>query len=118
MSGILYQGAGCHQAFDLKKSTFVTSGPAEYYTYKKGMVGFIKTTKSNCAVCSRLRLTSTGELKSCLYQPQGLDLRALLRGHSTDEDIREIAQEFIAGKENINFSQWECKNTYMSTVGG
>jgi len=57
-------------------------GPAKYYKSGKmpGSVGIIDSAGNCfCPGCNRVRLTSTGFLKLCLYRGDGLDLRGLLR---------------------------------------
>lgn len=40
-----------------------------------------------CGACDRARLTADGQMLTCLYGRQGRDLRALLRGGQSDEEI-------------------------------
>src|SRR5690606_27200298 len=51
-------------------------------------------TQPFCATCDRSRLTADGMWFRCLYAANGTDLRALLRGESTDA---EIAAAIAAG---------------------
>ena len=65
-------------------------GPARYYAYDgfRGRVGFISPiTHRFCADCNRLRLTSEGWLKLCLYYSEGIDLRKLLRSGASDAEL-------------------------------
>jgi len=53
-----------------------------------GTVGIIAAySRTFCGSCNRLRLTAEGGLRTCLYSPNGLDLRALLRGGAPDADL-------------------------------
>jgi len=53
-----------------------------------GEVGFISSvTQAFCKDCNRARLSTEGKLFLCLFASQGHDLRALLRGGYTDEQI-------------------------------
>ena len=64
---------------------------AERHTWEDGggEVGVIASvTRPFCATCSRARLSSVGELFTCLFGTSGRDLRALLRGGADDERIR------------------------------
>lgn len=99
------------------------SGPAVYYAVDgKGTLGFINTNLDNCNRCSRLRLTSTGELKTCLYEPEGLYLKNLLRNNVCTEEIRDIVQARVEQKNRIDYRLWNvkdrCKKIYMSSLGG
>ena len=65
--------------------------PAERFRLTDGTTfGIIaSTTAPFCRTCDRARLTADGTLLLCLYGEQGLDLRALLRGGATDDEIAE-----------------------------
>lgn len=57
------------------------NGPAEQFTFAgaKGSIGFIHPISSHfCDSCNRLRLTSDGRLKPCLYWQDEVDLRPVL----------------------------------------
>lgn len=77
------------------------NGPAVYYRPSgfTGMIGLINAVShAFCESCNRLRLTADGYLKLCLYYQRGLDLRALLRGGATDNEIAEAIQKAVAEK--------------------
>jgi cyclic pyranopterin phosphate synthase len=63
--------------------------PAERFALRDGTVfGVIaSTTAPFCRTCDRGRLTADGTFLLCLYGEDGLDLRELLRGGATDEEI-------------------------------
>tara|TARA_B100000315_G_C14539041_1_gene569930 strand:- start:589 stop:1539 length:951 start_codon:yes stop_codon:yes gene_type:complete len=108
----------CQKTYELRKLPRFTSSPAEEYECQEGKVGFIKTRENNCRICSRLRLTSTGELKTCLYQPKGISLRQLLRSQASDDQIREVIRGSIGEKSNIDYTKGQEKAIFMSSVGG
>ena len=64
--------------------------PAERFALADGTVfGVIaSTTAPFCRTCDRGRLTADGTFLLCLYGERGLDLRELLRGGASDEEIR------------------------------
>ncbi len=95
-----------------------SSGPAEYYKFKNGIIGFIRTDENLCRVCSRLRMTSTGELKVCLYENEGMSLRDLIRQKTPNGFIRQVIQEKIALKASVSHKNWESSRVYMCRVGG
>ncbi len=69
-----------------------TNGPAEYYRFPgfSGRIGFISPISHKfCRECNRIRLTCEGRLKLCLHYDKGLELKPLLRGGASDEEIRE-----------------------------
>jgi GTP 3',8-cyclase len=63
---------------------------AARYRYKDGggEIGVISSvTQPFCADCTRARLSADGSLYTCLFATQGHDLRALVRGGASDEEI-------------------------------
>lgn len=68
------------------------NGPAVYYKMKgaKGSIGFISAMHGKfCGRCNRLRITSTGKLKPCLCYADGADLKCILRGNTSKDEISE-----------------------------
>jgi cyclic pyranopterin phosphate synthase len=58
------------------------------YTDGSGEIGVISSvTQAFCSTCTRARLSTEGMLYTCLFAAAGYDLRAMLRGGSSDEDI-------------------------------
>ncbi len=108
----------CLSRFKLEKTQYSGSGPAEYYKVTQGIIGFIKTDENNCRQCNRLRLTSTGELKLCLYETGGLSLNSLLRNGAADEEIRDAIAVNLKLKEATDYQKWESGKVYMSVLGG
>src|SRR3989442_3648446 len=68
---------------------------AERWRYLDGAgeIGVISSvTQAFCSSCNRMRLSTEGSLYTCLFAQSGHDLKALLRGGASDEEIRnEIA---------------------------
>lgn len=65
-----------------------------FRTTKGARIGFIASeSKPFCGTCSRLRLTSTGKLRACLFSEAGLDLRG-----RDPLDYPEILREVMAMK--------------------
>jgi len=55
-----------------------------------GEIGVIASvTQPFCGDCTRARLSAEGKLYTCLFALRGHDLRALLRGGASDEELRE-----------------------------
>jgi cyclic pyranopterin phosphate synthase len=53
-----------------------------------------------CAYCTRIRLTSDGQLKACLMRDDNLvPLIGLIRGGGTEEEIKEVFKEAIRLRE-------------------
>ncbi|MDY7556788.1 radical SAM protein [Cryobacterium sp. 10C3] len=58
------------------------------YRDGSGEIGVISSvTQSFCSTCSRARVSTDGKLFTCLFATEGHDLRALLRGGATDDDL-------------------------------
>jgi cyclic pyranopterin phosphate synthase len=68
-----------------------SSAPAARYRLPDGAVfGIISsTTQPFCGSCDRSRLTADGVWYRCLYAREGLDLRELLRGGASPDDLGE-----------------------------
>ena len=68
---------------------------AERWRYRDGSgeIGVISSvTQAFCASCNRLRLSTEGSLFTCLFAQSGHDLKSLLRGGASDDEIvNEIA---------------------------
>ncbi|HET9663248.1 MAG TPA: GTP 3',8-cyclase MoaA [Burkholderiales bacterium] len=65
---------------------------AERWRYRDGSgeIGVIASvTQAFCRDCTRMRLSTEGKLYTCLFATEGHDVRRLLRGGASDEEIRE-----------------------------
>jgi cyclic pyranopterin phosphate synthase len=98
--------------------------PASEYRYLDGVgrVGFIASvTKPFCLNCNRLRLTSDGKLRYCLFAIEETDVKGLLRGGGTDEEIAAALKGNVAGKwlgHQINSAQFVAPPRPMYAIGG
>jgi cyclic pyranopterin phosphate synthase len=55
-----------------------------------GEIGVIASvTQPFCGSCTRVRLSADGKLYTCLFAARGHDLRALLRGGASDEELAD-----------------------------
>ena len=60
------------------------------YADGQGEIGVITSvTQPFCGSCTRARLSADGELYTCLFAARGHDLRALLRGGATDDELAD-----------------------------
>lgn len=69
---------------------FGEADPAETYAYADGLgrVGVIASvTRPFCESCDRIRLTADGQLRNCLFAVRETDLRSLLRGGASDDEL-------------------------------
>ncbi|MFO7689851.1 MAG: GTP 3',8-cyclase MoaA, partial [Cryobacterium sp.] len=61
------------------------------YTDGGGEIGVISSVTQNfCHSCSRARVSTDGKLFTCLFATDGHDLRALMRGGCTDEQLSTV----------------------------
>jgi cyclic pyranopterin phosphate synthase len=75
--------------------------PAERFAYRDGQgeVGVIPSvTRPFCDTCDRVRLTAEGQLRSCLFSVDEVDLRSLVREGGSDDDLAEAVARCVAGK--------------------
>ena len=99
------------------------AGPCRYVSGPgyPGRLGFISAvTNCFCQSCNRVRLTSTGFLKTCLQFDEGVALRPLLGG--SDEDILDAMRAAIWEKPAHHlFSEnggTNLEKRVMSQIGG
>ena len=94
-------------------------GPARYYHFEGavGTVGFINALSRHfCSECNRLRLTSEGALRPCLFSDVEYDARAALRS-GDDEAIRALLREALASKPDEHHHRIGTTRL-MSQIGG
>lgn len=66
-----------------------------------GEIGCISSvTQAFCHDCSRARLSMDGRLFLCLFATQGFDLRTMLRGGATDDEIEEALGRIWSARED------------------
>ncbi|MDH4280094.1 MAG: GTP 3',8-cyclase MoaA [Acidimicrobiia bacterium] len=66
------------------------SSPAERFRYSDGGGEFgviASVTEPFCGSCDRIRLTAEGQIRNCLFALEHVDLRVLLRGGASDDEI-------------------------------
>jgi cyclic pyranopterin phosphate synthase len=98
--------------------------PATEYEYSDGggRVGFIASvSKPFCLNCNRIRLTSEGKLRYCLFAIDETDVRPLLRSHASDEEIAAAIRRNLAAKwigHQINSPKFVAPPRPMYSIGG
>ncbi len=99
---------------------------ANRYRYADGTgeIGVIASvTQPFCGDCTRARLSADGKLYTCLFAIRGHDLRGLMRGGATDEEVAEAIAGTWRKREDryseIRSSQTEdLPKVEMSYIGG
>ena len=78
-------------------------------------------TQPFCGHCSRIRLTADGKLRTCLFSKEDSDLRGLLRGDASDEEIADVVKAIVMEKEeghHINEPGFVPPSRTMVFIGG
>jgi cyclic pyranopterin phosphate synthase len=89
-----------------------------------GSVGIIPAfTRTICNDCNRIRITSTGTFKNCLFDDGVFNLRDFIRKGASNEDLKELFLSLIKEKpENGFIAEANRKkgsvSESMSTIGG
>lgn len=90
------------EAFPLEPVSANYSGEtAERWRYVDGAgeIGVISSvTQAFCHDCTRARLSTEGKLYLCLFATEGFDLRALLRGGTTDLELSNAIRAIWQGR--------------------
>lgn len=100
------------------------SEPSERFRYVDGMgeVGVIASvTRPFCESCDRVRLGSEGGLRNCLFATGEVDLRAIMRGGGTDDDMVAVVGAAVANKaagHAIGRATFVRPRKSMSQIGG
>jgi GTP 3',8-cyclase len=99
---------------------------AQRWRYRDGQgeIGIIASvTQAFCRDCTRARLSTDGKLYTCLFATAGHDLRGLVRGGATDDEI-DARIRAIWSRRADRYSEIRTSNTArtkkieMSYIGG
>ncbi|MEK6606752.1 MAG: GTP 3',8-cyclase MoaA [Myxococcota bacterium] len=100
------------------------AGPARTWRHAPSGrdAGFIAALTENfCETCNRVRLTSAGEIHTCLARDEAVSLRDLLRAGATDDALEEAILASVIGKQSGHaFTTLGCggPRTQMVAIGG
>ena len=87
-----------------------------------GRIGFIASvSRPFCMSCNRIRLTSDGKLRNCLFSLEETDIRALLRAGASDSTIAAAIRDSVASKwegHEINTARFIQPERMMHSIGG
>jgi molybdenum cofactor biosynthesis protein A len=90
----------------------------------KGTVGIIPAfTRTICGDCNRIRITSIGTFKNCLFDDGVFNLRDFIRNGASNDDLKELFLKLVKEKpENGFVAEANRKDggasESMSTIGG
>jgi GTP 3',8-cyclase len=109
------------------------SAPSVDYEFidGRGDVGVIASvTEPFCSSCTRVRLTADGKIVTCLFSGIGHDVKGLLRGGATDEEISKFivsiwekradrySAERLEALRSANYDPKNHKKIEMISLGG
>jgi cyclic pyranopterin phosphate synthase len=103
-----------HRGSAPAESFLVDGGPA-----RVGVIGSV--TRPFCGACDRVRLTSDGQVRNCLFARQESDLRTPLRAGADDDELVRRWKLAVAGKlpgHGINDAGFLQPARPMSAIGG
>ena len=98
--------------------------PATEYRFADGLgrVGFIASvSRPFCLNCNRIRLTSDGKLRYCLFAIEETDVKTLLRAGAPDQEIAAAIRDTVHRKwigHEINSSRFVAPPRPMYAIGG
>lgn len=111
-----------NQGWVMKQRAF-DAGPAQEFVHADyvGSIGIIAPySKDFCTDCNRLRITSTGDLRLCLFGNQGTSIRHLLQDESQLEDLKQLILTQLSFKKSTHFLAMgdTGATANLSTIGG
>jgi molybdenum cofactor biosynthesis protein A len=113
-------------AFDVTEIQSEKSSTSRNFSIEnhKGSVGIIPAfTRTICGDCNRIRITSTGTFKNCLFDDGVFNLRDFIRNGASNDDLKELFLSLVKEKPENGFIA-EANRTKgsvsesMSTIGG
>jgi cyclic pyranopterin phosphate synthase len=122
-----------HEIMEQLEGEIAPLAPAEHYdprapamefryTDGGGEVGFIASvSRPFCASCNRLRLTSDGKLRNCLFAIDEVDVKGLLRNDAPESAIVEVIRANVYAKwegHEINTARFIKPLRTMHAIGG
>lgn len=117
--------ADIQEAFPLVPVEAEGAEPATTFRFADGAPGIVgvipSVTAPFCSSCDRLRLTSDGQLRACLFSLEETDLRSMLRSGATDSAIEDLARSCVAAKwsgHRIGKADFVKPARSMSMIGG
>ncbi len=100
------------------------SATARLFRFRRGggQIGFINpVSEPFCDDCNRIRLTSDGKLRTCLFSLHETDLRGPLRSGASDAELEDIVRDAVWRKElkhRVGEAGFRPPPRTMSAIGG
>ncbi len=101
-----------------------SSETAKRFTFDDGVgeIGIIApVSRPFCGHCSRVRLTSDGKIRTCLFSQSDYDLYGVMARGGTDGDLRSYIRQAVMKKEarhHIGEAGFEKPSRSMVHIGG
>jgi GTP 3',8-cyclase len=118
---ILRRIAAHHELEHVDKGPF--AGPSRDFRIPgaRGAIGIITAVSGHfCRECNRIRVTSTGTAKGCLFSDEATDLKPYLRPPDR-EQLARVLQGIVSAKpegHDISCNGYGHKNFTMAKIGG
>jgi cyclic pyranopterin phosphate synthase len=116
--------AAIHAVFPLEPEERAPSSTARTWRFVdgRGRIGFINpVSEPFCADCNRIRVTSDGQLRTCLFSLRETDLRAVLRSDAGDDELERVIRDAVWRKElkhHVGDPGFVQPARTMSAIGG
>jgi len=116
--------AAIDAVFPLEPEPREPSSTARVYRFAdgRGRIGFINpVSEPFCADCNRIRVTSDGQLRTCLFSLRETDLRAVLRSDAGDDELEQTIRDAVWRKElkhHVGDAGFVQPARSMSAIGG
>lgn len=101
--------------------TGAVNGPAASFKIRDaaGTIGFINGRSSMfCSDCNRVRLTSDGKVKPCLYDSQYHDIKKMIRDGADDQNVLQVLRKILQEKSNYTKLSSNVRDFHMQKIGG
>jgi len=101
-----------------------TRAPASEFMFSDGVgrIGIIASvSRPFCMSCNRIRLTADGKLRNCLFALDELDVKAVMRGGGSDDEIIQLIRRSVHDKwegHEINTARFVQPLRLMYAIGG
>jgi cyclic pyranopterin phosphate synthase len=111
-----------HPLEELPREPSATARVFRFRDGGHGEIGFVNpVSEPFCADCDRIRLTSDGKLRTCLFSLHETDLRGPLRAGADDRELAELIREAVWRKElkhRVGEAGFRQPPRTMSAIGG
>jgi cyclic pyranopterin phosphate synthase len=97
------------------------NGPALHFKIDNaaGTIGFISGRSSIfCHNCNRIRLTSDGMIKPCLYSSKHYNVKQLVRAGASDKEVVELLKKILKEKGSYTKLNSSANEFNMHRIGG